>query len=85
MAYTNTVCTAASVPSTLRQNLSSQSVFGSRIKAALEHASRLTEMRGTKDIDAIIAWEAVRELLAKHPYFSTLMVSNWSLEDNLDH
>ncbi|MDB9525372.1 hypothetical protein PN498_05185 [Oscillatoria sp. CS-180] len=81
MAYTTRICTTASALSTSRQRQkqsSSRSAFGSRLKAALEHASRLTEMHGTNNIDTIIAWEAVKELLKSHPYFSTLTVPNWS-------
>lgn len=33
-----------------------------RLQAALEHARRLTEMRGTADIEVAIAWETVEEL-----------------------
>lgn len=32
------------------------------LQAALEHARRLTEMRGTDNIDVAIAWETVQEL-----------------------
>ena len=34
----------------------------SRLQAALEHARRLTQMRGTADIEVAIAWETVEEL-----------------------
>lgn len=34
----------------------------SRLQAALEHARRLTEMRGTADTEVAIAWETVEEL-----------------------
>lgn len=33
-----------------------------RLQAALEHARRLTAMRGTTDIEVAIAWETVEEL-----------------------
>jgi hypothetical protein len=33
-----------------------------RLQAALEHARRLTEMRGTADMEVAIAWETVGEL-----------------------
>lgn len=33
-----------------------------RLQAALEHARRLTEMRGTADTEVAIAWETVEEL-----------------------
>lgn len=35
-----------------------------RLKAALEHARRLTQMNGTRSIDVAIAWETVEELQA---------------------
>ncbi|PSN19697.1 hypothetical protein C7271_05980 [filamentous cyanobacterium CCP5] len=35
-----------------------------RLKAALEHARRLTKMSGIPNIDVAIAWEAVEELQA---------------------
>ncbi|WP_204137260.1 Calvin cycle protein CP12 [Halomicronema sp. CCY15110] len=36
--------------------------LATRLQAALEHARRLTEMRGTADIEVAIAWETVEEL-----------------------
>lgn len=33
-----------------------------RLKAALEHARRMTDMYGTDNIDVAIAWETVEEL-----------------------
>ncbi len=33
-----------------------------RLQAALEHARRLTEMRGTADVEVAISWETVEEL-----------------------
>lgn len=80
MAYTTSACTTVSVLSTPRQKPSSQATFASQLKAALEHASRLTEMYGTNNIDTAIAWETVKELLESHPYFSLLVVPDWSLE-----
>ena len=44
------------------QRPSSESTFETRLKAALEHARRLTEMHGPRSIDAAIAWETVEEL-----------------------
>lgn len=44
------------------QKPSSESTFETRLKAALEHARRLTEMHGPRSIDAAIAWETVEEL-----------------------
>lgn len=83
MAYITPVGTTTSAFSMprQRQQRSSQPVFSSRLKAALEHASRLSEMYGTRNIDTVIAWETVKELLRSHPYFSTLVVSGWNLEE----
>jgi hypothetical protein len=83
MASITTVGTATSALPTLRQRQkpSSRPAFGSRLKAALEHANRLTEMHGIHDTDTVIAWETVQELLKSHPYFSTLVVPDWSLEE----
>lgn len=33
-----------------------------QLQAALEHARRLTAMRGTADVEVAIAWETVEEL-----------------------
>ena len=84
MAYTTPVCTAASALSIpqQRQKPSRQPVFSSRLKAALEHASRLSEMYGSGNRDTVIAWKTVQELLKSHPYFSALVVSNWNLEES---
>ncbi|ESA35969.1 cp12 domai nprotein [Leptolyngbya sp. Heron Island J] len=62
MAYTTIAPTTASVISTPRQTPSSESTFATQLKAALEHARRLTEMHGPQSIDAALAWEAVEEL-----------------------
>jgi hypothetical protein len=34
------------------------------LKAALEHARRLTEMYGVKSLEVAVAWDAVEELLS---------------------
>jgi hypothetical protein len=83
MASFTTVCTATSVLPALRQRHkpSTRSAFGSQLKAALEHANRLTEMHGIHNTDTVNAWETVKELLKSHPYFSSLVVSDWSLDE----
>jgi hypothetical protein len=40
----------------------SKSSLDTAIKAALEHARRLTEMYGTDNIEVALAWETVEEL-----------------------
>ncbi|MEM6255178.1 MAG: CP12 domain-containing protein [Cyanobacteria bacterium P01_D01_bin.156] len=59
---TNTTIAAVTASSSNTQQLSSQSALETQLKAALEHARRLTEMHGTQSIDTAIAWEAVEEL-----------------------
>ena len=39
-----------------------ESTFGNRLKAAIDHARRLTKMQGCQSIDVAIAWETVEEL-----------------------
>ena len=39
-----------------------KSTFENRLKAAIEHARRLTKMQGCQSIDVAIAWETVEEL-----------------------
>lgn len=82
MASITTVSTTASVFLTQRQRQqpSAQSVFGSRLRAALEHANRLTEMHGIHNTDTVVAWETVKELLNSHPFFSTLVIPDWNLD-----
>ncbi|NEZ58575.1 Calvin cycle protein CP12 [Adonisia turfae] len=63
MSYTTIATTTAPlIPISLQQPSSDSSAFATRLKAALEHARRLTEMHGPRSIDAAIAWEAVEEL-----------------------
>lgn len=45
-----------------RQSLSPESICENRLQAALEHARRLTQMRGCQGANVAIAWEAVEEL-----------------------
>lgn len=62
MAYTTTASTTAPAISTPPQPPSSESAFDTQLKAALEHARRLTEMHGTQNIEVALAWETVEEL-----------------------
>lgn len=50
------------LPAVEPQALSSESTYKNRLKAALEHAHRLTQMRGYQNVDVAIAWETVEEL-----------------------
>ncbi|MEM8809586.1 MAG: Calvin cycle protein CP12 [Cyanobacteria bacterium P01_G01_bin.38] len=58
MAYTTTV---PSTPAFSSPTLPS-SVSETRLRAALEHARRLTAMHGNNSIEVAIAWETVEEL-----------------------
>ena len=62
MTYITIAPTTAASISTPLQKPSSESTFETRLKAALEHARRLSEMHGPSSIDAAIAWETVEEL-----------------------
>ncbi|EKV02763.1 CP12 domai nprotein [Leptolyngbya sp. PCC 7375] len=63
MSYSTIEPTPAPLISiSLQKSSSNKSAFATRLKAALEHARRLTEMHGPRSIDAAIAWEAVEEL-----------------------
>ncbi|MDV3347821.1 Calvin cycle protein CP12 [Leptothoe sp. LEGE 181152] len=62
MAYTTIASSTVSPISTPSQKPLSKATFETRLKAALEHARRLTEMHGLRSIDAAIAWETVEEL-----------------------
>lgn len=55
-----TLSTTVSVPK--QQSSSRESTYENRLQAALEHARRLTQMRGYQDVDVAIAWETVEEL-----------------------
>ena len=61
MTYT-AVAPAQAASTSTHQKPSSESAFETRLKAALEHARRLTDMHGPRSIDAAIAWETVEEL-----------------------
>ena len=62
MAYTTIAPKTAPAISTPLQPPSSESAFETQLKAALEHARRLTEMHGTKSIEVALAWETVEEM-----------------------
>ena len=49
-------------PSSSEANVVSSPSLDSQIRAALEHARRLTAMYGTANIEVAIAWETVEEL-----------------------
>jgi hypothetical protein len=85
MAHITSVGPTTSGFTTLRpsRRRSSVGTLGSQLKAALEHASRLTEMYGTDNPDTIVAWETVKVMLQSHPYFSTLVVSGWRVEEGV--
>ena len=44
------------------QPQSPESTSENRLKAAVEHARRLTQMHGCQNVDVAIAWETVEEL-----------------------
>ncbi|NMF86448.1 hypothetical protein E1H13_24550 [Nodosilinea sp. P-1105] len=46
------------------------------IKAALEHARRLTDMYGTSNIEVALAWETVDELETARTHQKTLQMSS---------
>lgn len=62
MAYTTTAPTTAPPISTPLHTPSSEAAFETQLKAALEHARRLTEMQGPENIEVALAWETVEEL-----------------------
>jgi hypothetical protein len=63
---TTTTAPITSAPGTIYSVLTplKKSAFETALQAALEHARRLTAMRGTDNIDVAIAWETVEELQA---------------------
>ncbi|RZM77963.1 Calvin cycle protein CP12 [Leptolyngbya iicbica] len=60
MTYITTA--AAPVNTTAPAKVIPSPSLATRLQAALEHARRLTEMRGTSDVEVAIAWETVEEL-----------------------
>ena len=52
----------ATLPTVERQAPSLESTYENRLQAALEHARRLTQMRGCQGVNVAIAWETVEEL-----------------------
>ncbi len=62
MSYTTILPTTVPPIAPTRQKPSSESTLETRVKAALEHARRLTEMHGSSSTYVAIAWETVEEL-----------------------
>lgn len=58
MTYTTTAPQSLAAPA----KIAAQPSLDSQLKAALEHARRLTAMYGTANIEVAIAWETVEEL-----------------------
>jgi len=61
MTYTTTPISIPQIATTPPQAVPAPSLE-TRLQAALEHARRLTAMRGTADLEVAIAWETVEEL-----------------------
>ncbi len=62
MTYTTTAPARVSpIPEPIRNNAAA-ATLETRLKAALEHARRMTEMYGSNSIDTVLAWETVEEL-----------------------
>ncbi len=59
---TTTTISARTNPSVELRPQSSKSTIENRLKAALEHARRLTQMYGHQNVEAAIAWETVEEM-----------------------
>jgi hypothetical protein len=62
MTYTKTAPAITTATTTTPPKATPTPSLETRLQAALEHARRLTEMRGTADIEVAIAWETVEEL-----------------------
>ncbi|MBD2654129.1 Calvin cycle protein CP12 [Synechocystis sp. FACHB-383] len=64
MSYLTITPVKASQPATiLADNVNvSATTLDNRLKAALEHARRITEIYGLGSLDAVLAWETVEEL-----------------------
>ena len=61
MTYTTTPISVPQIATTPAKDIPAPSLEN-RLQAALEHARRLTAMRGTADTEVAIAWETVEEL-----------------------
>ncbi|MGB7087316.1 MAG: CP12 domain-containing protein [Phormidesmis sp.] len=61
---TITIQTRTTIPAVELQTQSPQSTAETRLKAALEHARRLTQMYGYQNVEVAIAWETVEEMRA---------------------
>ena len=57
-----TIASTTTLPPVERQTPSADSTYENRLQAALEHARRLTQMRGHQGVNVAIAWETVEEL-----------------------
>ena len=62
MTYTPSLSTSTPEVATATPKVVPAPSLETRLQAALEHARRLTEMRGTADTEVAIAWETVEEL-----------------------
>lgn len=84
MTYTTTPqTTAPQTPQPIARVAKTPSL-DSRIKAALEHARRLTAMYGTGNIEVAIAWETVEELQvakAKQPQAAPTTFARYCAEN----
>ncbi|MGD1896274.1 MAG: CP12 domain-containing protein [Phormidesmis sp.] len=71
--------------STVSVPLAPASAHENRLRAALEHARRLTEMKGAQSIEAAIAWETVEELqrntLPRHTSSCQSMFADYCAEN----
>ncbi|NJM97731.1 MAG: hypothetical protein HC800_11730 [Phormidesmis sp. RL_2_1] len=59
---TTAIAQRTTIPTVDLRPQSPESTANSRLKAALEHARRLTEMYGYQCVEVAIAWETVEEL-----------------------
>jgi hypothetical protein len=63
MSYaTITSVKGSQLPALLQDNVTAAATLDNRLKAALEHARRITEIYGLGNLDAVLAWETVEEL-----------------------
>ncbi len=65
---TITIAPRTTIPTVDLQPQLPESTAENRLKAALEHARRLTEMYGCQRIEVAIAWETVEELQTARSY-----------------
>ena len=62
------IAPVTTIPTVALQTPLPESTAENRLKAALEHARRLTEMNGDQCVDVAIAWETVEELRTAYAY-----------------